>query len=61
MPWCADAVRRLAADLAALEADRAARGRERAGDQVEGGALARAVGADQAEDLALGELEVDLR
>ena len=45
---------RLAADQArAVEADVAAGGRQQAGDEVEHGGLAGAVGADQAEDAAL--------
>ena len=50
----ADLGRHQARDLAALEADRAGIRLERAGDQVEDRALARAVRPDQAEDLALG-------
>ena len=49
----ADAVRRQPADLRALEADRAGGRRVEPGDAVEDRALARAVRADQAEDLAL--------
>ena len=52
-----DAVRRAARDLVALEADRARGRRQRAGEHVEDRALARAVRADQAEDLALLDLE----
>ena len=55
-----DPVRRLPADLPPLEPDGAAVGHERPGQHVEDGALARAVGADQAEDLALGDLERDV-
>src|SRR5207237_9885876 len=56
-PGVRHAIRRQAADLAAEKAHRARGGPERAGDQVEGGALPRAVRADEAEDLALGHLE----
>src|SRR5439155_5785577 len=52
-----DPMRRLAGDLASGEPDRAAGGRQRPGDYVEDGALAGAVGADQAQDLALVDLE----
>src|SRR5438874_9202821 len=51
------AIRRQSADLAPKKAHRARRGPERTGNQVEGGAFARAVRADEAEDLALGHLE----
>src|SRR5205823_8567693 len=52
-----DAIGRMQADLGAAKEHRAGAGLERAGDKIEHGALARAVGADQAEDLALGDLE----
>jgi hypothetical protein len=48
-----DPVRRLAGDLATLEADRPRVRREGAREHVEDRALAGAVRADQAEDLAL--------
>jgi hypothetical protein len=52
-----DAMRGQSRNLAALEHDRARRRGERAGEHVEDRALARAVGADQAEYLALIDLE----
>jgi len=52
-----DAVGRAPADLGAAKAHRARVRLERAGDEIEDGALARAVGADEAEDLALRDLE----
>jgi hypothetical protein len=52
-----DAIWRLPGDLAPLEPDRAGIGRERAGEHVEDRALAGAVGADQADDLALLDSE----
>ena len=54
-----DAVRRQAEDRLAREAHAAAGRGEGARDQVEGGGLARAVGADHAEDLAFADLEVE--
>src|SRR5260370_3188153 len=48
-----------AADLGTVEPDRAGGRAQRPGDQVEDRALARAIGADQAENLALAELERD--
>src|SRR5260221_11636054 len=56
-PAAADPVRRPAADLLAVEHDRAGARLERAGDHVEGGALARSVRADQPQDLARPHLE----
>src|ERR1700719_502185 len=55
-PAPAHDMRRLARDLGAGEDDRAAARPQRAGDQVEDRALARAVGADEPEDLALPHL-----
>src|SRR5215468_1397916 len=55
-----DAVRGETGDLAAFEYNRSRRGRKGARQHVEDGALARAVGADQAEDLALIDLEGDV-
>ena len=55
-----DAMRREAEDRLAGEAHVARRGGVGAGDQVEGGALARAVGTDDAEDLAFLHLEVEI-
>src|SRR6266702_5626739 len=52
-----DPVRREACDLRAVEPDRAGRWHQRARQHVEDRALARAVRADQAEDLALRDLE----
>src|SRR5207302_10109641 len=52
-----DAVGRAPADLGAAKAHRAGARPERAGDEIEDGALARAVRTDEAEDLALGHLE----
>jgi hypothetical protein len=54
-----DAVRRQAEDRLAGEAHLAAGGGIRAGDEVEGGALAGAVRPDHAEDLAFAHLEVE--
>src|SRR4029077_14440354 len=54
------AVRGQSADLRAAKAHRAGARLQRAGDEIEGRALARAVRADQAEDLALGHLEGDV-
>src|SRR5260221_3345713 len=53
----ADDMRGLPRDLGPGKDDRAAARLERAGDQVEDRALARAVGADETEDLALPHLE----
>ena len=47
-----DFLRRRVVDVLAVHRDGAAGGGEHAGDQVEGGALAGAVGADQGDDLA---------
>ncbi|KAG1078100.1 hypothetical protein G6F40_016860 [Rhizopus arrhizus] len=44
----------------AVERDRAAAGRQQAGDQVEHRGLAGAVGADQAEDRAFGHGQADV-
>src|SRR5687768_17733375 len=57
----ADGGRWQAADLLALQAHRARARRVKAGDDIERGALARAVRADQAKDLALGKIEADVR
>ena len=46
-------------DVAILEQHLARGHREHAADQVDGGALARAIGADEAEDLALLDLEIE--
>src|SRR5205085_2752724 len=59
-PAVDDGVRREARDLLALEPDRSRGGREGSGEHVEDRALARAVGPDQADDLALGHLERDV-
>src|SRR6266566_1728469 len=56
-PAVANLVRRKPRDLRALEADRAIRGPQRAGDQVEGRALARPVRADEAENLPFLNVE----
>src|SRR5262249_46206053 len=53
----ADPVGAHAADLRAVEQDRARRRPQGSGDEVEDRALARPVGADHAENLALAELE----
>ena len=53
-------VRRGAGDVAILEDDPSAGDRYDTADQIDRGALARAVGADQAEDLALFDFEVEL-
>ena len=55
-----DAVGPQAGDLAAVEEDAAGVGRLEAGDQVEQRRLAGAVGADDAEDLALVDIEGDV-
>ncbi len=55
----ADAVARLAGDLFALEADRAARRAVHPGDGADQRGLAGAVRADDGDDLALGDLERD--
>jgi hypothetical protein len=47
-------------DVAAVEEDLAAAGRQELGNQVETGGLAGAVGADQGVDVAAFDLEVDL-
>ena len=44
-------------DLLALELDRARLRRQHAADRVQGGGLARAVGADQGDDLTLIDLK----
>src|SRR5467141_2254444 len=54
-------VGRQARDLLAAEHDRARLVAQRAGDAVDERGLARAVGADEAEALAFGHLEADLR
>src|SRR6267143_1171734 len=54
-------VGRQARDLLAAEHDRAGLVAQRAGDAVDERGLARAVGADEAEALAFGHLETDLR
>src|SRR5260221_4617908 len=56
-----DLVRREAEQRFAVEPRLPGVGSVGAGDDVEGGAFARAVGADHAEDLALAHLEVELR
>src|SRR5439155_10432488 len=56
-PHAAEAVRRQPADLPVLEADGAAVRTQRAGDEVEGRALARPVRPDEPEDLALAQRE----
>src|SRR5690606_10739366 len=53
----ADAVRRHAGELGAVEDDRAGVGADQPRDLVEDGGLAGAVGADQPDDLALGDVE----
>ena len=55
-----DLLRRRVVDLVAEHRDRAAGRRQHAGDQVEGGALAGAVGADQRHDLAGLDVEGDV-
>ena len=59
MPLWQTRLARQAGDLLACEADRAGGRRVHAGDAVEDRALARAVRADQAEDLALVDVERD--
>ena len=53
----ADAMRRQAGDVLALEGDTAGIGRVEAGDGREQCRLARAIGADQADDLSLAHVE----
>src|SRR5439155_5103921 len=53
------AVRRQALDGLVADQDRAGRRRDEAADQVQGRRLAAAGRAEQAEELALGDLEVD--
>ena len=55
-----DLVRRDARDVLALEDDRAARRVVDPADQVEHRRLARAVGPDDREDLALADVEADI-
>ena len=55
-----DLARGQAVDALAAQRHLAARGRQHAGDEVEGGRLAGAVRADQAEDLAGAHLEADV-
>jgi len=55
-----DLVWRQSEEVVAAEHDSAARGRVEAGDHVEHGRLARAVGADQREDLPIADLEAQL-
>lgn len=52
-----DLVTRGLDDLLALELDRARLCRQHTADRVQGGGLARAVGADQSDDLALIDLK----
>src|SRR3954471_10145334 len=53
-------VRAQAGDVVSVERDAAARGRVIAGERVDRRRLAGAVGADQADDLARGHLQVDV-
>src|SRR5690625_1047842 len=55
-----DAMRLQVVDLSALEGDRPFLRRVESGDGVDEGGLARAVGADQAEDLALADARRDV-
>src|SRR5205823_4772759 len=55
-----DCVRRLAGDVDAVEEDPARRGAVEAGEHVEERRLAGAVRADQADDRALGDREVEV-
>ena len=48
-------------DIQARHAHRAGGGRQEAGQDAHGGALARAVGAEQADDLAAPDREGDIR
>src|SRR5580704_5897405 len=59
-PLVDDAVRRAARDLASAKPDRPGGRRQRAREHVEDRSLARAVGADQAEDLAFRDAERDI-
>ena len=54
-----DAVRRLAEEGLAAERDLAAAGLEQTGDGAQERGLARAVGADDADELAFGHVERD--
>ena len=55
-----DLARRFAADVLATVKHLATRDRQHSGHQVEGGRLARAIGANQADDLAGFHLEADI-
>src|SRR5690606_34586084 len=55
-----DAVRRHAGERYAVEDDRAGVGPDQPGDLVEDGGLAGAIGTDQPDDLALGDVEGDI-
>ena len=54
------AVHRVAGDIGAFEENLAGVGPEQADDHAEGGGLAGAVGAEQADDFAAVEFEADL-
>ena len=54
-----DLVRRHPGDVAPVEADDAGIRRQRAGDQIQRGGLAGAVGAEQADDLAGVDRQID--
>ena len=60
MPRCAPAAARHARDVVAEQLDRAAVGREFAGDQVEQRGLAGAVRADDQPPLARRDVEIDV-
>jgi hypothetical protein len=53
-------VHRLGRDVLAVQPDRAAVGRDQAGDHVEAGGLAGAVGAQQARDLSALDMQGDV-
>ena len=53
-------MRRQAGNLTPFKPDRSGGRRERAGDQIEGRRLTRPVRADEAQDLALLDREIDL-
>ena len=60
-PGGRDLVRLPAGDVRALPQDHAARRTREAGDEIEQRGLARAVGAEDADDLALHDAERELR
>ena len=59
MPRAASCLGREAGDVAAVEPDRAGVGPVEPGDEIEQRRLAGAVRADDADELALGDVEID--